>query len=166
MALTHCRCRSQLRCESVARLSGWSAIITRLAWRQLIASSLNRQQAYYTGYSAELQGVFRTFFIFFSSFFQQMMPQTLSFPSFLPSPLQHCFVCVYCLPLFPSFRCKSFVFPCVSRHFSFLSPSFYLRFMHTVSSVSISFSIFARNFCCLPPLSLKMRRSFHPVFPL
>ena len=33
--------------ESVARLSGWSMIITRLAWRQLTTSSLNRQQQYY-----------------------------------------------------------------------------------------------------------------------
>ena len=67
----HCRCRQVMRLESVARLSGWSVIITRLARRQLTTSSLNRQQQYYNLPHKKNQYLFAIFLNFFRLFFDK-----------------------------------------------------------------------------------------------
>ena len=65
--------------ESVARLSGWSVIITRLAGRQLTTSSLNRQHWNYTQIFLPMQEVFRLFEKFFSHFFALYVSLDASF---------------------------------------------------------------------------------------
>jgi len=103
-----------MRLESVARLSGWSVIITRLARRQLTTSSLNRQQQYYSLPYKKNQYLFAMFLNFFSPFFLRKNPQTLHLLVFASDRLKHVAECVHDFRLFHLLPPETRENPCFS----------------------------------------------------
>jgi hypothetical protein len=122
VSLAPSRCSLQVqappRRKSVARLTGWSMIITRLAWRQLTTSSLNRQQMHYTLYREINQGVFQIFFRKFSRIFAFAPRKTRCFRDFAHFVFIHGIrrVHIFSLPALP--RTANFLF----AHLIFANP--------------------------------------------